>query len=1671
MSKRQHRADISNPFSTGGGGVNYEISVQTYFAASMILEWKILNLKAEKIKKIKLQGRYEGYDTDDCIIYGDNGNKLLCQIKHSISISKKNKTLKEVIEAAWNDFNDPELFNEENDGINVIVSGLSKVDIESMRSIYGWANSCENEEEFIKKIYTDKFSSKDKIDKFEILKYCLSKEKEDITNEEIWHFLRIFRIEILDVDSPNTYIKSSYMSALDKLNKGQNFGSELYCYVADKNQNAGTITIEHIREDMTLDTILNNTEIQKDRRKLIEHSSLIIENMRSEIEGVTISRTEETDRINNMLEENQLILISGERGVGKSGVAKEYWKKYCKNKYYLALRAEEFRCSSIQGIFIDIGVNSNITDIFNNITLCGDKVIFIESLEKVLEIENNRAFLDFLSIISKHPEWKVVATARDYAIEQIIMNFIGEYKIKYDVFEINEFSRDQVYKFIMKFPTLNGTDFNDEILELMRLPFYLSSIYKIISNGYVLKESDNKQTIKNIIWENVIKKNYERSDGLPYKRESTFTEIALKRCSTMAYAVDVNLFDYAAITKLEEDGLISEKDGFVWLSHDVFEDWAIEKYIEKQYHACNGNIEHFFDSIGCEQSMCRAYRLWLNEKDDIFINQYIKEIFSANGLKNIWYDETLSSIIFSSKAGSILDIMEDELFKNNCNLLKRFCFMIRVVAKKPETDLSYKTKNEQEVKKTPITILRPYGESWREIITFLYKNRSKLPSHMNIHCFKLLKEWSALINIRDELPSEAREVGLLSLFIIDRIRNDYSDREILKGLFLIAMMTYNSISNEFNNFIDETIFSDSTERRESYIDNIAELLYSSIETSYIAKNNPDLLLKVVKNEWYINKEKKDQDFFHNSFDDFDINKRYGLKSSIHHDYFPPSGFREPFRSLFRYNQKKALDFIIELCNYSAQKFIDNSLADYNEKVKTEVLDKIVYTITKEDGSSIKQYGTNNFWVAYRGMGNTPYIIQSALMAMENILINHFEYFKDNKKELDYCIDYIISKSNSVLTTAVLASVVMPYYKNVGKSALLLLQNNDFFDMDISRRVQEMGDKEINWFGMRKDILKEFYEEERRQAATRKWRKQTLEDFCLNIQFTELKDDVWKIIDKLNNDNKMIKEWNFRLNRIDIRKYEYEVDEKNNQIIFTSGKIQDKDLVKMVDENEKNKKITNDFWNAIAWANNAKKGNFDFSIYKNVSNIIEEVKRLIENYKKLSKEERLDLYSVGITECIAIIYMSFGNELNQNEKKWCKDFLIEHFTDYDDSLKNRTYNGRIDNIGILTIAESIPCICKDLSDSEKKEFLTRGLTSCDLDVRIHTAKGIGKFIWNFDSKLAEWCISVVEQFDIDDQAKVNEISYDNNKTNSYLKFINSSRKKLTKINDFSKLTNSKTKFSLYSTTEKMMILPRRYNEKFDNMIMEVMNRIILAESEKDNSENGMYYELLNLYTESFGYYLYQMNWEQVEKYMNVIKQAASNAPYFMSGTLVQYRLLAERNNNIDKYWQFFHKISDIMTDISNNMKDGETHIYDEKAVLLLEYMCLNMQWKEIDLKNPIIVGGIKYICEFTKKSNHNVIVFEGIASLMYYFPNLILKDGILTFKNLSEKEIRCNLKKSSNSMFYLENVLHTYVMNIESRTISKEMYDICEKILNALVESASSKAYYTRDYLMKSKKIG
>lgn len=249
---------LSNPASTGGLGTHFENRVQTSFVVLMLTDGFAPCLPTWPIKKIKLQGRYLNYETDDLIVYAKhpisgNESKLLGQIKHRISITNSNKEFTDVLQAAWNDFNNPKIFTEGKDVIALITGPLSEIDTIHVRGLLGQARYAEDALDFRNRIDLAKFTSQEQRDKLQIFENLLKMANNDIdlTSDQLWRFLKSFHLLIYDLD-----IKGVTLSLLHSLirqvseEKPTSIWNELKDHVEWECENSGVITLESVPDDL-----------------------------------------------------------------------------------------------------------------------------------------------------------------------------------------------------------------------------------------------------------------------------------------------------------------------------------------------------------------------------------------------------------------------------------------------------------------------------------------------------------------------------------------------------------------------------------------------------------------------------------------------------------------------------------------------------------------------------------------------------------------------------------------------------------------------------------------------------------------------------------------------------------------------------------------------------------------------------------------------------------------------------------------------------------------------------------------------------------------------------------------------------------------------------------------------------------------------------------------------------------------------------------------------------------------------------------------------------------------------------------------------------------------------------------------------------------------------------
>lgn len=241
---------LSAPFSTGGGGVLFEARVQAAFVTLMITGGSTPCFPNNPIVEVKLQGKIDGYATDDLIVAtedpgGGGRRKLLAQVKHSIAFTAKNKLLFEVLQAAWGDFKNPGVFTKRRDAIALITGPLSGVDQKCVPWLLDHARNTDNAKTFFRNVNQANFSSADKAKKLNIIRHHLNAANggNPLSDDEFYQFLLDFYLLDYDLDVEYSVTKSLLHSHIGQYQKENSLSvwARIVDFVQHRNQHAATI--------------------------------------------------------------------------------------------------------------------------------------------------------------------------------------------------------------------------------------------------------------------------------------------------------------------------------------------------------------------------------------------------------------------------------------------------------------------------------------------------------------------------------------------------------------------------------------------------------------------------------------------------------------------------------------------------------------------------------------------------------------------------------------------------------------------------------------------------------------------------------------------------------------------------------------------------------------------------------------------------------------------------------------------------------------------------------------------------------------------------------------------------------------------------------------------------------------------------------------------------------------------------------------------------------------------------------------------------------------------------------------------------------------------------------------------------------------------------------------
>jgi hypothetical protein len=1140
-------ADTSSVFSSGDGGGLFEHSVQTAFLTTMLVGGQIPFVQGGVITEMALQTTRLGYKTDDlyCFVQSETGgHRLLVQVKYTLSFTAENKIFREVISDFWQDFNHAQLFNQQNDKLVIIKNGLTAAERNHVLSLLNWAKAKATAADFMLEVNRIAVK-KEKLAIFSKVINLISGEN-PVTDEQVWKFLRCLIIQEYDFGNAES-IDHAYFLNLIKLTKSagttasaSDIWNHLNSFITQGNKDGASFTLESTKKESfyTYFDHLKLSPIRDGLLKLINDGQLLLNPIKNNIQGLRINRVEKKEEIAAALNAHRFTVVTGKPGLGKTSIIREVLSEEFMDAAKFVFKADQFNESHLATVFANEGVFVNVPDLIAGISLWPQKIIFIDSLEKLLEGTPDNAFAQFISALEPFKDICIVASSRTYAVDLVTSKY-GLDDIH--LVELPPLTPAELLIVKEQFPDVLPLLNNKSISGILKSPKYLDFTIPLLSKLNNSLSAATLPEFKSALWRQVVENETVRSQGYPARRRKAFTDIVIKRAKNMSLFVTPDHSDPEIVDLLEHDGLIfkGRNPEAYAPTHDILEDWALVRHVDAVFNGHDDSL-NFLLNLGNEPAIRRAFRLWVDDNlidKEERILELIAGIFASSDFDKYWTDELITAVFRSEVHTQFFQFFSAKLLEEDDILFIRCIQLLRTTCKEIAD-----SESDQQVRLIPI------GTGWNDALKFIGDNINVIKDRQ-LWVLITIQDWVLKFRFKTSEVSagELASVKTIVLFLVDELKGGsmfWDDKTYCDLLVRLLLEIAETAKLEVSQLLQEAEAVD----REHEHDNLSrfykELISSSISGLFsknIAKALPDKLLTLIEKKWKANPP----EYHPGDFPDDTIGRliyeqakdKWGLDSG-NLDSYPPGIFRIPIYNLLTSHPKKTIKFIIEFLNYN----IDSHLASADERDEFQTIKLIL-----NNGELRSVQGSSSLWNTYRGLSVTHYLIESILISLEKYLLDVAEVQSEgSKKYLNHVFDYIINQSNSVLPLAVVASVGQAYPSEIEAEFLPLFSCMKIFDWDSERAFSEsqsmaVYDSELPFAQGEKIKLNNL--SHRRKYAY------GLQSFVIDYQllYRQYNEELFAIFDRLKEEAGQDIVWKKNLHGIDIRNWEATVLEGQNKI--------------------------------------------------------------------------------------------------------------------------------------------------------------------------------------------------------------------------------------------------------------------------------------------------------------------------------------------------------------------------------------------------------------------------------------------------------------------------------------------------------------------------------------------
>ena len=1334
--------NVPSPLATGGAGTAFEQHVGAMFLALLLTRGIPAIFKNCQVEKVSFQTQYLGWKTDDllstCSTDTGGSRQLVIQAKRTFNVRHSSPDCVKTFQGFWKDFNATGRFNPDKDILLLATLHITPA-LNGLRNLLECARNSPSVEDFARRLSTPGFLSKAAKNCQQVIRTTIKElDSSEADEGEFWRFLRTIHVLFLDFTTSTAQHEAvckqqlaQAASSSDAVSTAESTWNKLLEISATSAPRARVFS----RSDLPDDMCASHDVIQSPRialQTLTEHSDTTLNTIRTTISGVTLPRRKMITKAIEALAENQAVVLTGSPGSGKSVLAKTLIQQQASDYFCLSFRAEEFAESHIDRV-----LRGSVTGKQFSVLLGAQEriLIYVDSFERLLEHSTRDAFTDLVTMAEQHPNIRLLLTCRDYSIDTVLTAFFRQTQLTCDVVEVPLLDEDETAQVTNKFPKIVNLISSPRLKQILCVPYFLDMAARMDWS----EQHDVPHDIRSFrekCWNNVIRNDAMTEMGLPDRREHTLIDLAVRRARELRPFVSTDGIDVQALDRLHKDGIVlKEKQGFAAPAHDVIEDWAIIRWIESLTAKHEWQARPISEDVIWHPAIRRGFREWLKENLDSGVekaDQFVFVAYRDDSLPQHFRDDVLVSMLLSNSAGEFILRQKDQMLTDDARLFARLIHLVRVACKK--------VVRQPEISNMPLsTLLTPEGGAWRALLEAVADELDRLlPKHRR-SILGLLEDWSDGADTNSSTPA-AVSFGRIAYQLLNQLE-DYHDNDVRERVLKAIAKVPHADDESFIDLIERA--STRSEQRDPLAKEFGELLFNRLDGIPACKCFPEQMAKLTRFMCCLSEHdiRPESDFDTSPYTE----PYFGLRSSLHFDFWPSSTLRGPFLPLLIYHPQIGLHLVLDIVNHAGGWY-------GNRRWPRTRLEPAYHITISISGGEIQQWANDLLWQAYRGKHVVPSVIQCALMALEHWLLNMCE----NSAPVESWLLKILKESNSVMTTAVVASVCNAYPDLCGTAAFSFIKSRKCIELDNQRVSNEHEFALASSFSF--PPADRIYYGERKRSNELKHRQDDLEALALKLQLRGQAEQVLEIIDghlaemppeAQRTDEDRV--WLVALHRMDFRRLKVgDVSSSSDSssenksaesvtIPIVFGEM-DADLQNFVNAGIEEKHqyttiISLLNWGSGQWNQNSEKKDIDSW---------QDFLTMARDTCQMETTVRLEsILKCGRGIVAAVCVQDHLEDMEADDRQWCIDTLIAEVgqdNESEDPAVDISINPMSPDRHAAYVLPKI--LSRNQNDAEILKAVIRAVTHSSLEVSVRAAEGIAKYLGPEHENMVLSCIGAV-----------------------------------------------------------------------------------------------------------------------------------------------------------------------------------------------------------------------------------------------------------------------------------------------------------------------------------------